>query len=184
MTDEEWVALAAKGDKIAEEYILKKYKPFAVSIANSYPAFEDMEDLVQEGMVGLYTAISTYNGKAGFSTYAYTCARNKILDAVKKRMGAKYSALNGFMPIAELGEGLYFSPLDTEDEVIKRENKREFYQKINKSLSTLEFKAIVMYIDGMGVAEIAAALDKDVKSAGNALNRAKSKLQKIFSAEG
>lgn len=183
MTDEEWVALAQKGDKSAEEHILKKYAPFAGSIANSFFSCSGREDLVQEGMVGLYSAIGSYNGKAGFSTYAYSCVKNRIIDAVKRENGAKYSALNNFLPIVELGEELYFSDSDPEAEVIKREYKREFYAKINKALSGLEFKSVVMHLDGMTLSEIAAALDRDEKSVGNALSRAKRKIQQIFSTE-
>ena len=184
MTDEEWVALAKNGDKAAEEYILKKYSRFASSIANSYFSCEDREDLVQEGMVGLYSAIGRYDGgKAGFSTYAYACVRHRILDALKKANGAKYAALNNFLPIAALGEELYFSKNATEEEVIKREQKREFYQKINKALSAFEYKAVSLYVEGMSAAAIAETLEKDVKSVSNALTRAKRKMLKVFQTE-
>ena len=184
MTDEEWVALAKNGDKTAEEFILKKYSGFALSIANSVSYF-DREDLVQEGMVGLYTAIGRYDGaKAGFSTFAYSCVRNRILDAVKRERGAKNSALKNFLPIARLGEELYFSKNETEQEVIKREQKREFYSKINKALTALEFKAVALYIDGMSAAEIAQTLGLSVKSVSNALTRAKKKMLTVFKTEG
>lgn len=184
MTDEELVALAKSGDKAAEEYILKKYSRFARSIANSFFSYPDKDDLFQEGMVGLYGAIVRYDGeKAGFSTFAYACVRNKILDEVKKSGGAKNCALNDFLPIAQLGEELYYTGETAEDEVIRREQKSEFYKKINKALSSLEYKAIALYVGGASASEIAETLDKDVKSISNALARAKKKILKLFGKE-
>ena len=181
-SDEEAVLLSQKGDKTAEEYVLNKYSSLAKAIAARFFLFGgDCEDLVQEGMVGLYSAINSYNGesKSAFSTYAYSCVRNAMVDAVKKASGAKYSALNNFVPIVEIGGVI--SPHSPEDELIRQENRREFLQKISKELSSLEFKVTVMYVDGMGVAEISAALEKPQKSVSNALARAKQKLLKLYS---
>ena len=72
------------------------------------------------------------------------------------------------------------SPDSPEDEIIRRENRREFLQKISKNLSSLEFKAIVMQLDGLNVSEIAEALSKPQKSVSNALSRAKTKLEKLY----
>ncbi len=179
MTDEELV-IAARGDKNAQEYILNKYKSLVKAIAARFFLHGgEPEDLVQEGMVGLYSAVNTFEaGGANFSSYAYACIRNAVLDAVKKSRGDKYSALNNFVPIIEIsGET---SPSSLEDELIRRENRREFLQKISKYLSSLEFKVLVMNLDGMSAGEIAAALDKPHKSVSNALSRAKSKLEKIY----
>ena len=181
-SDEEAVLLSQKGDKTAEEYVLNRYSSLAKAIAARFFLFGgDCEDLVQEGMVGLYSAINSYNGesKSAFSTYAYSCVRNAMVDAVKKASGAKYSALNNFVPIVEIGGVI--SPHSPEDELLRQENRREFLQKISKELSSLEFKVTVMYVDGMGVAEISAALEKPQKSVSNALARAKQKLLKLYS---
>ena len=70
-----------------------------------------------------------------------------------------------------------------EDELIMREDKRELLHKMSKILSSLEFKAVVMYTDGMTLSEISSALDKNIKSVDNAINRAKHKLQKYVQAE-
>ena len=183
MTDEESVISARGGDKSAEEQLLNKYSPLAKAIAaRFFLSGGETEDLVQEGMVGLYSAIYSFDkGSASFSTYAYACVRNAVLDAVKKSRGAKHSALNNFVPIVEIGGEA--SPVSPEDELIKRENRREFLQKISKSLSSLEFKVIVMHLDGMGVAEISEALEKPQKSVSNALARSKTKLLKLYSSE-
>lgn len=175
MTDENLLSLARNGDKGAEEQLLNKYMPLVKAIsARFFLCGGETEDLVQEGLVGLYSAINGYSGVVSFSTYAYACIRNAVVDAVKKSNGAKYSALNNFVPIVEIGGEL--SSLNPEDELIKSENRREFLQKISGLLSSLEFKVTVMYIDGSSIAEIAKSLQKPQKSVSNALARAKRKL--------
>ncbi len=181
MTDAELVQLALDGDKNAERELLERYTPLVKSVAARIFLFGgEREDLVQEGMVGLCSAIHSYDAGYGanFSTYAYACVRNAVADYVKKLRGAKYSALNDFVPILEIDDNL--SSVDPEDEMIRHENRREFLQKISKCLSSYEFKATVMYIDGMGAAEIGEALGKSAKSVDNALTRAKNKLIKLY----
>ena len=170
----------ARTDKAAQEQLLNEYTPLVKAIAARFFLHGgEQDDLVQEGMVGLYSAINNFTaGGANFSTYAYACVRNAVLDAVKKSRGAKYSALNNFVPIVEIGGEI--SPDSPEDEIIRRENRREFLQKISKNLSSLEFKAIVMQLDGLNVSEIAEALSKTQKSVSNALSRAKTKLEKLY----
>ena len=173
-------AVLARTDKAAQEQLLNEYTPLVKAIAARFFLHGgEQDDLVQEGMVGLYSAINNFTaGGANFSTYAYACVRNAVLDAVKKSRGAKYSALNNFVPIVEIGGEI--SPDSPEDEIIRRENRREFLQKISKNLSSLEFKAIVMQLDGLNVSEIAEALSKPQKSVSNALSRAKTKLEKLY----
>ena len=88
--------------------------------------------------------------------------------------------MNDFVPIVEVGEAYFETP---EDELIKRENKREFLQKIAKELSSLEFKTTEMRLEGMSAGEIARSLDKPLKSVTNALARAKVKLEKLYKEE-
>lgn len=184
MTDEQLLTSARMGDKSAEGELLNRYSRLAKAIsAGFFIGGATDEDLFQEGMVGLYSAIGSYDLSSGanFSTYAYKCIRNAVLDAVKKSLGAKHAALNNFVPIVEIAdERAIFDP---EDELIRREQRREFLQKISRILSSFEFKATVMYVDGLTASEIAAALDKSAKSVSNALTRAKLKLQKSYYAD-
>lgn len=183
MTDEELALLCQSGDKAAWEELYKRYKPRVLSIARRFfLSGGETEDLVQEGMCGLYSAVSGYkSGGGSFSAFAHSCIKNRIVDTVKRGGGAKYSALNDFLPIYGVGEELYSSDCDTEQEVIGRETRREFLQKMSKILSALEFKVVVLYIDGLTMAEISSALGTGVKSVDNALSRAKHKLQKMVS---
>lgn len=184
MKDEELIISARSGDKAAQSELLNKYSPLTKSVsAGFFISGGTDEDLFQEGMVGLYSAIGGYDPKCGvtFSTYAYRCIRNAVIDAVKRSHGAKYSALNNFVPIVEIADVRSLS--DPEDELIRREQRGEFLQKISKILSAFEFKVTVMYLDGLSCAEIARALGKSAKSVDNALNRAKNKLQKSYYTE-
>lgn len=184
MKEEELIQSARGGDKSAQSELLNKYSPLVKSVsARFFISGGTSEDLFQEGLVGLYSAIGSYdfNGGVAFSTYAYRCIRNAVIDAVKKSLGAKYSALNNFVPIVEISDFRAFS--DPEDELIRREQRGEFLQKISVILSAFEFKVTVMYLDGLSCAEIARALKKTPKSVGNALSRSKSKLQKSYYTE-
>ncbi len=183
MTDEELVALCREGDKNAWEELFTRYKPRVLKIARRFfLSGGDTEDLVQEGMCGLYSAVNGYNKVRNFSAFANACIKNRIVDAVKKSQGAKHSALNNFLPIGETGAE-HDSSGNPEDALIFSEDKRELLQKMSKNLSALEFKAIVMYIDGLTLTEIASALDTSFKSADNAICRAKHKIQKLISVE-
>lgn len=181
MTDEQLIISARGGDKNAQGELLNKYSPLVKSIsAGFFMCGATGEDLYQEGMVGLYSAIGGYdiNSGANFSTYAYKCIRNAVLDAVKKSQNSKHAALNNFVPIVEISGERFLS--DPEDELIRREARREFLQKISRILSSFEFKVTVMYLDGLTTAEIAAAMEKSQKSVGNAISRVKNKLHKSY----
>ncbi len=175
---------AQAGDKEAVTEILTQYSPLVKSVsAHFFLLGGDREDLIQEGMIGLYSAISSFreDDTAKFSAYAKKCVRNAIIDAVRKRNGASHAALNDSVPILEVcdlvGDG------DIEDEIIRKEDAREFLQKISRGLSSYEFKVLVMYLDGMTCAETAEALKKEPKSVGNALSRVKEKIARLYGGE-
>lgn len=181
MSDEELVLAVQNGDNSAFEELYKKYKPIILSVARKFfLCGGETEDLVQEGMYGLYSAVIKFKpGKNGFSAFASACIHNRIIDVIKKSNGAKYSALNNFLPIFEIGEFAYYE--SPEDKMIGEEAKTEFLDKMRDVLSPLEHKAIQMYIDGMSMSEISRSLGKNIKSVDNAINRAKNKLQSMLS---
>lgn len=183
MTDEELCKRVQNGDSGAQDELLKRYKNKVLAIARRFfLGGAETEDLVQEGMCGLYTAIINYSPEKGnFSPYANTCVRNRILDKVRAGKNNKNFALNSSVPIEEV-DGEMLSSLNPEDELIKDESLSEFYAAIAKNLSSLEFKVMVMYIDGLTMSEISSALNLSVKSVDNAITRARRKLQKIYSA--
>ena len=176
MTDEEIALMAQQGDIDASEYLLNKYKNFVRSKARSYFLVgADHEDIVQEGMIGLYEAIVGYDGSSSFRTFASLCVQRRIIDAVKSATRLKNRALNTSVSIEE---SALEAAEDPELAVIDGENKQEFLQLMGRILSAFEFQVVVLYMDGLSAAEIAASLSKPYKSVDNALQRAKNKLRK------
>lgn len=181
LTDERLVALAQSGDGQATEEILRRYTLAVRGKARGFfLAGGETEDLIQEGMMGLCRAITDYKAdKAnGFKSFAYLCITRRIIDAVKTSARKKNVPLNDYVSISNERETSAFSP---EEELINSENRREFMQKMSKTLSDAEFKITVMYMDGMSCAEICEATGKDAKSVDNAIQRSKKKLQKLLS---
>ncbi|MDE6791295.1 MAG: sigma-70 family RNA polymerase sigma factor [Clostridia bacterium] len=180
-TDCELVALFRGGEKGAVEELLGRYKNTVLSVARRYFLVGgDTEDLVQEGMCGLYSAITCFEGDSGFNKYAYACIKNRIRDAVKKSVNNKNYALNRFLPYLEDGDGMTASEFTPEEALIGNETVNEFFEIMKSSLSPLEYKAIRMYIDGLRIAEISVALNSTYKQTDNALRRAKHKLRRVL----
>ena len=179
-TDESLVVRAQKGDRGASEEILRRYKDTVRSIARQrafYPTRGgDTEDFVQEGMIGLYGAISAYREelKKPFRNFACTCVERRILDAC--RVAWRKVPLDGeaFDP-ESFSEGV-----TPEDTLLFDESNAEFYGKLMRSLSDFEFRVMAMYLEGMSYSAIAETTGKDMKSIDNALARSKKKLQKTF----
>ncbi|MDE6058569.1 MAG: sigma-70 family RNA polymerase sigma factor [Clostridia bacterium] len=177
-TDETLVERAQKGDGGAVCEIMLRYKNAVRARARQFfLEGGETEDLVQEGMIGLYSAITAYSRASGksFKNFAYLCVSRQIYDALRKA---------GKTPKTEGEAGFDFDTLsggDTpEDFLIDDESRAELNRKLMKELSDFEFRVITMYLGGMSYAEIAEAAGKDVKSVDNALSRAKKKLQKAF----
>ncbi len=181
MKDEELCLLSQKGDRDAQELLLNRYKNKVLAIARRFfLSGAETEDLVQEGMCGLYSAIGSYTeAKGAFAPYANACVRNRIADVVRSGTNQKNAALNNFVSIVGIDD-TFVSQINPEDELIMQENRSEFYAKITKHLSSLEFKVIVMYTDGLTMAEISSAMSLSVKSVDNAITRARKKLQKYY----
>lgn len=184
MIDEELVAEFQRGDRAAGEELLIKFKPDVLKVARRFfLSGGETEDLVQEGMCGLYSAMVNYKcSEGGFSAYAYACIKNRILDAVKARSNCKNAALNNFLPI-DLEERLYYAAGSPEDELINSESENELAAVLKANLSPLEHKVMAMYIDGVPMSVISENLGKSYKSIDNAITRSKRKLQKIFKGE-
>lgn len=184
MKDEELVALAQKGDHGAEEELMNRYKnPVRARARSFFLNGGETEDLIQEGMMGLFTAIHKYDGekegRLSFKNFAYLCISSRIVDAVRSAGRGKNRPLNDsvsiFDPNVEIAD-----EFSAEDEMIRQEDRAEFLQKIGKALSSFEFRIVVMYMEGVSYAQIAETTGKDIKSVDNALQRSKKKLMKII----
>jgi len=198
LTDEQVVVLCHQGDVIAEEYLLNKYKNFVRSKARSYFLIgADHEDIVQEGMIGLYKAIRDYKQEklSSFRAFAELCITRQIITAIKTATRQKHIPLNNYV---SLNKPLYDEESDRtlldiimegnagnpEDMIINQENLGNIHQKINEVLSGLEQEVLIAYLDGKSYQEIADALGRHVKSIDNALQRVKRKLEKYLAENG
>lgn len=193
-SDEENVFCCQSGDSLAEEFILRKYKNFVRSKARSYFLIgADHEDIVQEGMIGLYKAIRDFKPDklSSFRAFAELCVTRQIITAIKTATRQKHIPLNSYI---SLNKPLYDEESDRtlldviieggvsnpEDVIINREEMNMIHSKINDVLSSLEQEVLNQYLDGMSYQEIAENLGRHVKSIDNALQRVKRKLEKYL----
>ena len=181
LSDEQLVSAFQGGDKSACEEILSRYKNRVLSVARRFfLAGGDTEDLVQEGMCGLYSAIICFSGDSRFQSYADACIKNRIVDAVKRSYNNKNAAMNGFLQLSDEGEEAISENASPEEQIISSEARREIKDKMKDVLSDFEHRAIIMYIDGATLPEISGALGKTYKQTDNAITRAKNKLRAVF----
>ncbi|MBQ8876048.1 MAG: sigma-70 family RNA polymerase sigma factor [Clostridia bacterium] len=180
-SDEKLVELSRSGDKQATEELLLRHAGLVRGIARGFFLMGgETEDLLQEGMIGLYHAIGDYKSGAessSFKNFAYLCVSRRIMDAVKTAARKKNVPLNYGLTLYGLQAGTAVSP---EDEMILRDEQREFRQMMSKTLSDFEFKVTTMYMDGMSCAEICESTGKSAKSIDNAIQRSKRKLQSVL----
>jgi RNA polymerase sporulation-specific sigma factor len=194
MTDEQIVKLAQEADGMALEYLLNKYKNFVRSKARSYFLIgADHEDIVQEGMIGLYKAIRDFKEDklSSFRAFAELCITRQIITAIKTATRQKHIPLNSYVslnkPIYEeesdrtlldvITEGWVTNP---EDLLISKEDLSSIEGQIGEMLSGLEKQVLFYYLDGKSYQEISEDLGRHVKSIDNALQRVKRKLQKYL----
>ena len=184
--DEALVERAQRGDAEATEQLLRRYAGTVRAHARRFfLAGGETDDLVQEGMIGLYAAVREYRAEEGksFKNFAYLCVRRHILDAVKASARRKNGPLNESVSLSDPDLGNRAEEGSPEDLVLEGEEEREFRKRLTKELSDFEFRVMTMYLDGMSYAEICEATGKNNKSIDNALTRAKKKLQASYSAK-
>ena len=195
MQDEEIVAIAQReGDGEALEYLLNKYKNFVRAKARSYFLIgADHEDIVQEGMIGLYNAIrdDRIDRSASFHAFAELCVTRQIITAIKTATRQKHIPLNSYVslnrPIYEedpdrtlLDVITEEVPSNPESMLIDREDLSLIEGRIGEMLSDLEKEVLIRYIEGKSYQEISEEMNRHVKSIDNALQRIKRKLQKYL----
>ena len=177
-SDEQLVSAFRGGDERAGEQLRVRDKNKVLAVARRFFIVGgDTEDLVQEGMCGLYSAMTGYGGGVSFDSYAHACIKNRIIDAVKRAHNNKNCALNGSSPLAEDGEGVAGGGFSPEEILIGTEAADELDGVMKNTLSALEYGALRMYIDGAATGEISAALGISYKQTDNALVRAKHKMR-------
>lgn len=193
LTDEELITLFRDGDQEAMEMLLNKYKEMVLRKAKSmYILGGDSDDLIQEGMLGLFKAVRDYDcGRdASFRTFAQLCVTRQLYTAVKASSRKKHLPLNTAIslsrPMREDGEeeeeflDCLEADASSNPEVylIGQEEMERLEEKIEKELSAFEKQVLELHLTGMGYVEIAHVLNRDEKSTDNALQRIRAKLKK------
>lgn len=192
--DEKLVELVHEGESDALDYLIKKYRNFVRAKARSYFLIgADREDIVQEGMIGLYKAIRDYKGDklASFKAFAELCITRQIITAIKTATRQKHIPLNSYVsldkPIFDeesdrtLMDVISGSKiLNPEELLINREKFSSIEGKMVELLSDLEREVLSLYLDGRSYQEISEMLNRHVKSIDNALQRVKRKLERYL----
>ncbi|MBQ8405104.1 MAG: sigma-70 family RNA polymerase sigma factor [Clostridia bacterium] len=184
VSDTELLKAAQSGDGRAIEELLRRYSDVVKSCARGFFLLGgETEDLIQEGMIGLYSAIVEYRDKedgSSFKNFAYLCVRRKIIDAVKRAASKKNSPLNDCVSADHVDGWLVYSAFNPEDSLILNDERRELRQEMSRVLSDFEYKVFNLYLEGASNAQICEVTGKSEKSVSNALQRSKSKLQDVF----
>lgn len=193
-TDEELIIRYRDGDKQIMDYLMDKYKHVVRNKAGRmFILGADKDDLIQEGMIGLFKAVRDYDSgrDASFLTFAELCVSRQMYTAIQAANRKKHLPLNSYISLYknsedEILEGQLigairdFSEQNPEEILIDRENVEALQTIIDQELSTFERQVLELSMTGMGYIDIARLLGKDPKSTDNALNRVKTKIRKAI----
>ena len=196
-SDEKLAVLAQQGNDKALDFLLNKFRVFVRSKSLSYYiAGADRDDIVQEGMIGLFKAVRDFSLERGvsFKTFADVCVTRQIITAVKNASRQKHSPLNFYVslnkPVSDkegdstLGEILgHAENANPEEIVIKKEKADALSMEMNRVLSQFELLVLSLYLQGYSYANIGKAIGKSPKSVDNALQRIKKKFENVSSEQ-
>lgn len=197
ISDEELIVRLRDGEENITDFLMDKYKNLVRSKAKSmYILGADREDLIQEGMIGLFKALRDYDSgrDASFLTFADLCVSRQMYTAVQASRRKKHIPLNSYVSLysgvamggdndeeTELVNVLSsLSEKSPEEAWIDKENMTLLEKTIDKELSSFEKQVLDLYVTGMGYVQIARVLGRDEKSTDNALQRLKGKLRRVI----
>ena len=186
-TDEELIERLRDGEQELEDYLMEKYKGMVLKKAHAmFIVGGEREDLIQEGMIGLFRALRDYQpGKsATFATFANLCVERQIYKAIEMSGRLKNKPLNSYISLSEeespILDSLACEQQDPEAIVIDRENVNVMQEKIRQHLSRFETRVLDAYLEGMTYTQIAEAMGKSPKSIDNALQRIRGKIREFL----
>ena len=194
MSDEQLIRRLREGDKSIIDYIMEKYKNLVRKEANAmYLLGGENDDLIQEGMIGLFKAVQDYNVEqdASFFSFAKLCITRQMYSAIEASKRKKHSPLNSYISLYEKGED-QSSLIDTmeaqeetnpEELFVSKEYAELIESRLEESLSDLENRVLYLHLLGTDYRTIAKLLDKSPKTIDNALQRIKGKTEKILESE-
>jgi len=182
-TDEELIALTQKGNQLAEEHLLDKYKAVVrKKVRAMYLIGGETDDLIQEGMLGLFKAVRDYRAdkEASFATFAGLCIDRQLYNAIASSNRKKHGPLNLYVSLSDeefANELKQLSSQSPEAIIIDRENTEGIQKRIKESLSSFENEVLKRYLEGNDYIQIAGLLTKEPKSIDNALQRIRTKVR-------
>lgn len=197
LDDDEILVRIHQGDSQALDYLIHKYKNFVRAKARTYFLIgADHEDIIQEGMIGLYKAIRDFDGEklASFKAFAELCITRQIITAIKTATRQKHMPLNSYI---SLDKPIYDEEsdrtlldviagsraIDPQEMLINREKYGDLESKLSELLSELEKKVLALYLEGCSYQEISEKINRHVKSIDNALQRVKRKLEQLIESK-
>ena len=185
-TDEELISMLRAGDAEIADYIMEKYKPLVRKKTNAmYLIGGETEDLIQEGMIGLFKAVRDFDPakEVAFFAFAEICITRQLYSALEASNRKKHIPLNTYVSFSNQEEdGVNLEQIVTEQTLspeqvmIERERKQEFFKKLDEKLSPMERKVLYLYLEGSSYTMIAEDLDKTPKSIDNTLQRIRGKV--------
>ena len=194
ISDEELIVRLRDGENQITDYIIEKYKDLVRQKTKSmYILGADHDDLLQEGMIGLFKAIRDYDAgrDASFYTFADLCITRQVYTAIQASNRKKHSFLNTYVSLYEKKDGMGDEPLELiqalvstdaknpEEMVIDQENLESLESCIEQELSPFEMQVLELYLTGMSYTEIARVLGKTDKATDNAMHRVKTKIKSL-----
>ncbi|PAV27918.1 RNA polymerase factor sigma-70 [Virgibacillus profundi] len=196
LADDEIIQLIHQGNSHALDFLIQKYRNFVWAKARTYFLIgADKEDIIQEGMIGLYKAIRDYDGDklSSFKAFAELCVTRQIITAIKTATRQKHIPLNSYV---SLDKPIYdeesdrtlldviagSKAVDPQELLVNREKFGDMELKLSELLSELEKEVLHLYLDGRTYQEISVELNRHVKSIDNALQRVKRKLEQLMEA--
>lgn len=191
LSDQALQALAAAGDSGAEEALAERYvRSVRICARPLFLAGGDSEDLIQEGMLGLLSAIRQYDSSANvpFKAYAELCINRRLYSAVRSATRLKHLPLNNGVPLDSIlseesqPQATNYPEANrriTEEQVLARESEKELHSAFSQYLSSFEAKVLQLYLSGLSYAEMAAQTHKSEKSIDNAVQRIRRKLARL-----
>lgn len=192
LTDEKLCALSKQGNDKAKEILIERYRRLVKMEAHQKTIYGgDNEDVVQEAIIGLWHAIDSYDennqSNSSFKTYATHCVRNRVVSAVRSGYAEKHRPFKNYVSLsAEADENnvtkiiVSKDCLNPETEYINNETLYELQTNINDALTALEINVLGLYIEGYSYLEIGEKLGRTAKTADNAIQRIRKKLEKEF----
>ena len=190
LTEKAVVAMAQTGDRSAYDFLVSKYTPEITQLVKAfYLKGGESEDLVQEGLIGLYEAIQDFkvDRNVKFRTFALLCIKRQLYSAMETANRDKHKPLNTYVSLSELGSEEQLGEVTDKiietsqsktplDRIIDLELLKEYSERIEKTLTPLELAILIKYLEGNTYQEISRSTGRNTKSVDNAIQRIRKKL--------